>query len=86
MNRPCYTPEIWSVKKDVIYAAITAVGAGLAWTRECLSAHDSANGRTTRKNRTTAEIMESDIRHMEATLKMLRECGPQSGQFTRSLS
>jgi len=70
-----YQPEIWSVKKDVIYASIPAVEAGLEYARELLSAHDSALGRTTRKNKCWAETIEQDIRHMERTLEMLRACG-----------
>lgn len=73
-----YIPEVWSVQKDVIYAAIPAVESGLEYARECLTAHDSALGRTTHKNRTWAETMEKDIRHMERTLEMLRACGPNS--------
>lgn len=70
-----YIPEIWSVEKDVIYAAILAVESGLEYARECLTAHDSALGRTTHKNKMWAETMEKDIRHMERTLAMLRACG-----------
>ena len=65
-----YTPELWSVKKDVIYAAIQSVQFGLEYARECLSAH----GRTTYKNKRWAEAMEKDIRQMEKTIKMLRAC------------
>ena len=71
-----YIPEIWRVEKDVIYAAIPAVESGLEYARECLTTHDSALGRTTHKNKTWAEAMERDIRHMERTLAMLRACGP----------
>lgn len=69
-----YQPELWTVKKDDIYAAIHAVQNGLEYARECLSAHDSNLGRTTLKNRTWAERMEEDIRHMESTLNALRLC------------
>jgi len=78
---PTYIPEVWRVKKDVIYAAIPAVESGLEYARECLAAHDSALGRTTRKNRTWAETMERDIRHMVRTLAMLRACGPNSVNY-----
>ena len=71
-----YIPEVWRVEKDVIYAAIPAVESGLEYARECLITHDSALGRTTYKNKTWAETMERDIRHMERTLAMLRACGP----------
>ena len=71
-----YIPEMWSVQKDVIYAAIKAVEDGLEYARDCLTSHDIALGRTTKKNRTYAEIMEEEIQHMELTLAMLRACGP----------
>ena len=73
-----YLPEIWSVKKDAIYAAIPAVEAGLEYARECLTTHDSQLGRTTLKNRTWAETIEKDIRHMEKTLVLLKSCGPNA--------
>ena len=71
-----YQPEIWRVEKDTIYAAIPAVESGLEYARECLAHHETALGRTTLKNKTWAETMEKDIRHMERTLEMLRACGP----------
>ena len=73
-----YIPEVWFVAKDVIYAAIPAVESGLEYARECLTTHDSALGRTTHKNKTWAETMEKDIRHMESTLAVLRACGPNA--------
>ena len=68
-----YIPENWLVKKDTIYAAITAIEDGLEYARECLAQHEAALGRTTLKNKTWAETMEKDIRHMERTLLMLME-------------
>lgn len=73
-----YISEIWSVKKDAVYAAISAVESGLEYARECLIAHDAALSRTTYKNRKWAEAMEKDIRRMERTLGMLRACGPDA--------
>ena len=70
-----YQPEIWQVEKDVIYAAIPAVEAGLEYAKELLAAHDRDLGRTTLKNKTWAETIEADIRHMTRTLEMLRACG-----------
>lgn len=67
-----YRPELLTVKKDYIYAALYAVQNGLDYARECLITHDSNLGRTTLKNRTWAERMEEDIRHMESTLTNLR--------------
>ncbi len=78
MTADAYIPEVWTVEKDVIYAAIPAVGAGLEYARECLIAHDAMHGRTTHQNKTLAETMEQHIRYMEKTLAMLRACGPTS--------
>lgn len=69
-----YQPEMWTVAKDVIYAAIPAVENGLEYTRELLAQHDVSLGRTTRKNKLTAEAMERDIEQMERTLGALRKC------------
>ena len=71
----CYQPEIWQVEKNVIYASIPAVEAGLEYANELLAAHDRDLGRTTLKNKTWAETIEADIRHMSRTLEMLRACG-----------
>jgi hypothetical protein len=70
-----YQPEIWQVEKDVIYAAIPSVEAGLEYAKELLAAHDRDLGRTTLKNKTWAETIEADIRHMTRTMEMLRACG-----------
>jgi len=67
-----YQPELWTVKKDDIYAAIHAVQNGLEYARECLTTHESNLGRTTLKNKLWAETMEDDIRHMERLLANLR--------------
>lgn len=71
-----YQPEIWQVEKDVIYAAIPAVESGLEYAKELLATHDRDLGRTTLKNKTWAETIEADIRHMTRTLEMLRACRP----------
>ena len=67
-----YQPELWTVKKDDIYAAIHAVQNGLEYARECLTTHESNLGRTTLKNKLWAERMEDDIRQMERLLANLR--------------
>jgi hypothetical protein len=67
-----YQPEIWHVEKDTIYAATNAVESGLEYARECLAQHEMILGRTTLKNKTWAETMEKDIRHMERTLQTLQ--------------
>ena len=71
-----YLPEIWRVEKDVIYAAIPAVEAGIEYARECLAQHDATLGRTTLKNKVWAGTIERDILQMGITLEMLRACKP----------
>lgn len=73
-----YQPEIWKVKKDTIYAAIGAVEDGLEFAKSCLEEHDLNLGRTTKKNKCWAETIEGSIRHMELTLKLLKDC-PENG-------
>ena len=73
-----YQPEIWSVKKDDIYAAITAIESGICYAQECLATQDQSLGRTTRKNKSSAERMESDLRQMSlahAALRLLPNAG-----------
>jgi len=67
-----YQPELWTIRKDDIYAAIYAVENGLEYARECLMTHESNLGRTTLKNKLRAERMEDDMRHMERLLANLR--------------
>jgi hypothetical protein len=67
-----YQPEIWKVEKDTIYAAISAVEAGLEYAKECLAIHDTGLGRTTLKNKNWAETIEKDIRELTKTLAMLK--------------
>lgn len=69
-----YQSELWQVKKDTIYAAITAVEDGLEFAKSSLEEHDLNFGRTTKKNKSWAETIEASIRHMELTLKMLKGC------------
>lgn len=68
-----YQPETWAMLKDTIYAARTALEAGLENTQELLIEHDASLGRTTRKNRFTAERLESEIRAMKSALEKLRK-------------
>ncbi len=68
-----YQPETWAMLKDTIYAARTALEAGLENTQELLIRHDIELGRTTRGNRYTAERLESEIRSMQSALENLRQ-------------
>jgi hypothetical protein len=65
-----------TVDKDTFYAITSALINGIGYARDCLCAHDLSLGRTTHKNKTYAELMEADIRHMEATLTTLKETNP----------
>lgn len=69
-----YQPETWAMRKDTIYAARSALKVGLENTQELLIEHDASLGRTTRKNRFTAERLEGEIRSMQSVLEKL--CQP----------
>lgn len=68
-----YQPEMWTVRKDYIYVAIEAIQARLEYTVDMLTYHDISLGRTTRKNKHTAEAMERDINKMKSALEDLRK-------------
>jgi len=68
-----YQPESWSMLKDSIYAAQTALSAGIENTQELLADHDVRLGRTTRSNRYTAERLEGEIRQMQSALDGLQK-------------
>lgn len=67
-----YTPELWTVRKDDIYAARTALTDGIAYTRELLANHDRDLGRNHRSNKIAAEHMEKAIAAMQCALIGLR--------------
>lgn len=67
----CYEPEIVSIRKDAICAAHDCLLVGLEYARESLARHDLELGRTTRKNRAAAELIESDVRGIEIAMKTL---------------
>lgn len=72
MSNESYQPEMWTVKKDDIYAAIEAIKSGIEHTRGALADHDATLGRTIAKNKWWAEQMEADIAQMETALKNLQ--------------
>ena len=78
-----YEPEVWHVRKDYIYAAITSIQDGLSYASECLRDHDERLGRTTRANKLGAEIMEKDIEQMTLSLKWLRSLPNVSAQLPK---
>lgn len=67
-----YQPESWSMLKDTIYAAQSAIQIGIEYTQELLAAHDARLGRTTRSNKETAERMEYEIEAMKKALADLQ--------------
>jgi len=79
MNQPTiqeYQPEMWTVRKDNIYAVIYALEAGLANTQDALTRHESELGRTTRKNEMWAKQLERDIDAIRLSIARLRKYGP----------
>lgn len=75
--RYVFDSKLWAVKKEYIYAAIEAVQNGLEYANSILISHDDALGRTTKKNRMWAEVIENDIRQMRQTLEDLRKRCPE---------
>ena len=69
-----YQPELWTVKKDDIYAVIHALDTGLEHTKSALADHEVNYGRVTRKDRLWAEQIEKDIEVIELALESLRKC------------
>lgn len=62
-----YQPEMLTVEKDTVYAAIKSIEDGLESIRECLKDHEAMLGR-----KSYAEVMKEQIRHSEKTLATLR--------------
>ena len=68
-----YQPELLTVKKDDIYAAINALSIGYDHATATLKDHDVKHGRITRKDKIWAEQIERDIDAIEKTLERLRQ-------------
>ena len=68
----CLKPELWRVDKMLIRNTIDALQIGIEHTRNNLTEHDSNLGRTTRKNKSWAETLESDIRSIEDCINKLK--------------
>tara|TARA_R110000822_G_scaffold59275_4_gene147967 strand:+ start:918 stop:1223 length:306 start_codon:yes stop_codon:yes gene_type:complete len=64
-------PTYWTLNKDKVEAARTALRAGLENTQELLNDYDARLGRTTRSNRHTAERLEGEIREMKSAIDAL---------------
>ena len=67
-----YIPEEITILKDYVYFAVDALKIGIENTEELLSDHEERYGRTTRKNRLTAERLEKEISDMKSALGNLR--------------
>ena len=67
-----YIPEEITILKDYVYFAIDALKVGIENTEELLSDHEERYGRTTRKNRLTAERLEKEISDMKSALENLK--------------
>ena len=78
-----YMPEMWTIRKDAIYAAIESLESGLEYAKSELAAHDSSIGRTILRNKRYAESVEWDIKKMEATLDMLKSLPNAQGELRR---
>jgi hypothetical protein len=70
---PTYEPEMRTVQKDVIYAAITAIETGLDHARENLAQFDATYSRCRPRHKREAEFIEAEIAQMEAALDGLRK-------------
>ncbi len=67
-----FQPEKWQVDKNTLRSTIDALRSGLEHTNAALIEHDANLGRTTRKNKSWAETLESDIRLIEDCIKKLK--------------
>ena len=65
-------PEHWWIEKFTLLNALDSLAAGLEHAQHVLSEHDASLGRTTRKNKSWAETLESDIRNIEKSIKDLK--------------
>ena len=72
MTPKYYEPEIWTIKKDAIYAAHEALKIGIENSEELLTEFELRFGRDTRSNKLTAEQMERDIAFMKKALENLK--------------
>ena len=79
-----YKPELWTMRKDDIYAARMALMDGIAYTRELLANHDRDLGRNHRSNKIAAEHMEKAIASMQCALIGLRAAPAESLENVQS--
>lgn len=70
-----YIPEIWQIKKDLVYKLIPCLEAGLENTQASLEDHIITLGRTTTKNKMWAETLEQEIKDTKDCIKQLKMVG-----------
>lgn len=73
-----YTPELWAIRKDYIYAAQAALVDAIDYIKECQATHEANLGETTLKNRMWADRMRADLLKTEQALDNIQR--PQGAQ------
>lgn len=71
LGRGVVNPVFLSIEETRVLNARRAIRNGIEYAQMCLKDHETALGRTTLKNRSWAERMESDIEEMVSALAML---------------
>jgi hypothetical protein len=67
-----HPPELRTIKKDFIDAAISALQSGLEYAQECLIRHDENLGRTIARNKREAEYIEEEISKIKTAIENLK--------------
>jgi len=67
-----YEAEMWSYRKDYIYAAIESLKVGLEYAQICLEDYGGSTEHKNRRDKTWAWKMESDIARMTEALWWLQ--------------
>jgi hypothetical protein len=73
-----YTPELWTIRKDYIYAAQAALVNAIEYIKECQATHEANLGETTLKNRLWANRMRDDLLKAEQALDNIQR--PEGAQ------
>lgn len=73
-----YTPELWTIRKDYIYAAQGALADAIEYIKECQATHEANLGETTLKNRMWADRMRADLLKTEQALDNIQQ--PEGAQ------
>lgn len=73
-----YEPELWTIRKDYIYAAQAALVNAIEYIKECQVTHEANLGETTLKNRMWANRMRDDLLKTEQALDNIQH--PEGAQ------